>query len=322
MEPRDAFKTSAGGPEPELSIVIVNYNGGELLRRCLASLARHPAGVPSEIVILDNASTDGSREWIETTQPEVVLERAAANLGLTAGFNRGVARARGRIILSLDSDTEVTEGAIDAMMDFLAAHPDHGACGCTLVYPDGTPQRTARRFPSAAAGLFGRRSALTRLWPGNPFSRRYLMADREDSGAPFDVDTLSTACMAVRRSVIDRVGAYDEAFFVYWSDTDWCQRIKKGGYAIASLPGHIVIHNENLKARHRKVRRTRMVLDFHGGAYRYYARHHAGPLNPMRYLAMAGLAGRAGLVLLGDEIARLRQAWGQARGRARTIDTR
>lgn len=291
--------------EPMLSIVIVNYNGGALLRDCLKSIARHPPSVETEIVIVDNASIDGSRERIAAEHPQVRLIACDTNLGLTRGFNLGVAASRSPVILSLDSDTEVTKGALDAMVEFLAANAEAGACGCTLVYPDGSPQRTARRFPSPLSGLFGRRSLLTRIWRSNPFSRRYLMADFDDHRTPFTVDTLSTACMAVRRSVIDQVGAYDEAFFVYWSDTDWCQRIKRGGHTIVSLPGAIVIHNENLKARHRKLRRTRMVLDFHRGAYRYYAKHHAGPLNPMRYVAMAALGARAGMVLAGDEARRI-----------------
>jgi GT2 family glycosyltransferase len=132
------------------------------------------------------------------------------------------------------------------------------------------------------------------------------MADREGQATPYAVDTLSTACMMVRRAVIDQVGAYDPAYFVYWSDTDWCQRIKKGGWQIVTLPTSTVIHNENIKAGHRKVRRTRMVMDFHQGAYRYYATHHAGPLNPMRYVAWAGLHARAGLLLAADEWRRLR----------------
>ncbi len=303
-------------PAPGLSIIIVNYNGGMLLRACLASLRRFPARAVTQIVIVDNASTDGSREWLRSEHPDINLIALESNLGLTRGFNRGVAAARGDILLSLDSDTEVTEGALDAMVEGLAADPSIGAIGATLVYPDGTPQRTARRFPSAMAGLFGRRSALTRLFPGNPFSRRYLMADMADATEPFDVDTLSTACMAVRRSVVDSVGAYDEAFFVYWSDTDWCRRIKRAGWRIVSLPGAIVVHNENLKARHRKVRRTRMVADFHRGAYRYYAKHHAGPLNPMRYLAMGALALRAGIILGQDEFARLKH---RAPGRLRAV---
>jgi N-acetylglucosaminyl-diphospho-decaprenol L-rhamnosyltransferase len=291
--------------DPALSIVIVNYNGGMLLRSCLESLARHPSRAPAEIVVIDNASTDGSREWLEEHRADVKLIKCSANVGLTRGFNRGIAAARAPVILSLDSDTEVTSGALDAMLDHLAVDAGAGACGCTLVYPDGTPQRTARRFPSPWAGLFGRRSTLTRLWPNNPFSRRYLMAEHHEASRPFDVDTLSTACIALRRKVIDQVGGHDESYFVYWSDTDWCHRIKKGGWRIVSLPGATVVHNENLKSGHRKSRRTKMVIDFHRGAYRYYAKHHAGPLNPMRYIAMSALTARATLVLAQDELRRL-----------------
>ena len=290
---------------PVLSIIIVNYNGGRLLEACLASLAAHPATCATEIILVDNASVDGSRQWVAAERPDVRLVALDSNLGLTRGFNRGVAIATGSILLSLDSDTEVTDGALDAMLACLDAEPGAGASGATLIYPDGTAQKTARRFPSPLAGLFGRRSALTRLFPNNPFSRRYLMADFADLAVPFDVDTLSTACMAVRRRVIEEVGAYDEAFFVYWSDTDWCHRIKAAGWRILSLPGAVVVHNENLKARHRAVRRTRMVVDFHRGAYRYYAKHHAGPLNPMRYVALAALSARAMLILGQDEWQRL-----------------
>lgn len=298
--------TASPTDAPAISVVIVNYNGGDLLRRCLASLVAHPPARPMEVIVYDNASSDGSRAMVAETFPGVRLIAGAQNLGLCRAFNRGAAAARGAYVLSLDSDTEVTPGAIEDMARWLDANAGTGACGSTLVYPDGTPQRTARAFPTPMAAIFGRRSRLTALFPGNPFSRRYMMADREGSAEPYPVDTLSTACMMVRRAVLDTVGGYDEAYFVYWSDTDWCARIKAAGWRIDTLPTSRVVHNENLKAGHRKVRRTRMVMDFHRGAYRYYSTHHAGPLNPMRYVAWAGLHGRAGLILLADEWRRLR----------------
>ncbi|MFN6978939.1 MAG: glycosyltransferase, partial [Gemmobacter sp.] len=284
------------------------YHGGALLRRCLAALAANPPSRPWEVVVYDNASADDSRAMMAAEFPWVQVIEGGENLGLCRAFNRGAAAARGAYVLSLDSDTEVLAGAIDDMAAWLDADPGTGACGSTLVYPDGTPQRTARAFPTPMAALFGRRSRLTALFPNNPFSRRYMMADLEGSSEPYPVDTLSTACMMVRRGVIDTVGAYDEAYFVYWSDADWCHRIKKAGWAIVTLPTSTVIHNENIKAGHRKVRRTRMVMDFHRGAYRYYSTHHAGPLNPMRYVAWVGLHARAGVMLAADEWRRLRGA--------------
>ncbi len=303
-----ASQIDAPAVRPAISVVIVNYNGAALLQRCLASLTDHPPVHSSEVIVYDNASTDDSVVMMRASFPQIRVIAGAENLGLCRAFNRGAAAARGDLVLSLDSDTEVTAGAIDDMADWLDANPGTGACGSTLIYPDGTPQRTARAFPTPMAAVFGRRSRLTALFPNNPFSRRYMLADREGSATPYAVDTLSTACMMVRRAVLDTVGAYDEAYFVYWSDTDWCQRIKKGGWRIDTLPTSTVVHNENLKSGHRKVRRTRMVMDFHKGAYRYYSTHHAGPLNPMRYVAWAGLHARAGLLLLGDEWRRLRAA--------------
>jgi GT2 family glycosyltransferase len=291
---------------PAVSTIIVNYNGGALLHRCLGALAAHPPARPMEVIVFDNGSTDGSAAMLAAEFPSVRVLGGGGNLGLARGFNRAVAAARGGYVLSLDSDTEVRPGAIEDMARRLDTMPRTGACGATLVDPDGTPQRTARAFPTPMAALFGRRSRLTAMFPGNPFSRRYLMADRAGSAEPYGVDTLSTACMMLRRSVIEEVGGYDERYFVYWSDTDWCRRIKAAGWVIETLPRSLVVHHENLKAGHRQLRRTRMVMDFHRGAYRYYRTHHAGPLNPMRYLAWAGLHARAGLVLAGDEWRRRR----------------
>lgn len=296
----------SGAPAPEVSVVIVNYNGGALLARCLWSLRDNPPSRPFEVIVRDNASTDDSRSIVRDVMPGAQLVEGATNVGLCRAFNAAAALARAPLLLSLDSDTEVTPGAVEDMARWLDANPGSGACGSTLVYPDGSPQRTARAFPTPMAGLFGRRSALTRLWPGNPFSRRYMMADHEGADTPYEVDTLSTACMMVRRSVIDEVGAYDERYFVYWSDTDWCRRIKAAGHAIVTLPTSTVVHNENIKTSHRKVPRAKMVLDFHRGAYRYYATHHAGALNPMRYAAAVALALRAASELAINEASRRR----------------
>jgi len=307
--------TTSPTEAPAISVVIVNYNGGALLHRCLVALNEHPPARSMQVIVYDNASTDNSVALTRAAFPQVLVIAGGSNLGLCRAFNRGSAQAGGAYILSLDSDTEVTAGAIEDMAGWLDGNPGTGACGSTLIYPDGTPQRTARAFPTPMAALFGRRSRLTELFPNNPFSRRYLLADREGSAVPYPVDTLSTACMMVRRSVLDAVGGYDEAYFVYWSDTDWCQRIKKGSWRIDTLPTSRVVHNENLKAGHRNVRRTRMVMDFHNGAYRYYRTHHAGPFNPMRYVAWIGLHARAGLVLLGHEWRRLLSAAGRETGR-------
>ncbi len=288
---------------PQLSIVIVNYNGGQLVLDCLRSIFEHPPEASFEIVVVDNASVDESAARIAEQFAQVRLIWLTRNRGLTGGFNHGVAQSTGSYILSLDNDTVVLPGSLQRMVAFLDANPRIGACGSELIYPDGTPQQTARRFPHPLNALFGRRSLLTKLFPGNPISQRYLMTEAGPRDVAFEVDTLSTACMMVRRDVVAQVGAYDEAFFVYWSDTDWCRRIKTAGWPIHSLPDSRVIHNENIKARHRKGRRVRSVIDFHRGAYRYFRKHHIrSPFSPMNLVAVVGLSGRAALLLLSDEV--------------------
>ncbi|RIL07160.1 MAG: hypothetical protein DCC71_04085 [Proteobacteria bacterium] len=298
---------SPSSAEPRLSILIVNYNGGALLDRCLQSLRDAAPACAVETILVDNASTDGSGERAAHDFPEVRVVRNAENVGLSKAFNQALAQARGEFLLSLDNDTRVQPGALQGMMDALA-DPRVGAAGGMLLNPDMTPQKTARNFPSALNAVFGRRSFVTRVWPDNPVSRRYLMEDQLESGTqPYSVGWVSTAALMVRRDVVQRVGGLDEGFFVYWTDADWCARIRAAGYDIRAVPGANVIHDENLKGKRRARRSTRMMVDFHKGAYRYYRKHRASsPWNPMALVALVGLSARAGTLIAWDYVRTLR----------------
>lgn len=290
----------------KLSVVIVNYNGGELALTCLASLFENQPSFPFEVLVVDNQSIDDSAAQIASRFTDVRLLQMGTNAGLSKAYNRGITASSGEHILLLDNDTIVLPGALDAMIEFLDETPEACGCGAKLVNPDGSSQRTARRFPHPLNGVFGRGSLLTKWFPGNPISRRYLMSDSENSDVPYEVDTLSTACMMVRRSSIANVGLMDEDYFVYWCDTDWCYRIKQAGWKIYSLPGATIIHNENSRFRHRKGRRIRRIVDFHQGVYRYYRKHYVrSAWSPMNMLAIMGLTVRAALLIAIDEISRL-----------------
>jgi N-acetylglucosaminyl-diphospho-decaprenol L-rhamnosyltransferase len=297
--------------EPRLSILIVNYNGGALLDRCLQSLRDAAPACAVETILVDNASADGSGERAAKDFPEVHVVRNAENVGLSKAFNQALAQARGEFLLSLDNDTRVQPGALQGMMDALADRRV-GAAGGMLLNPDGTPQKTARNFPSALNAVFGRRSLVTRLWPGNPVSRRYLMeAELEKGTEPYSVGWVSTAALMVRRDVVDVAGGLDEGFFVYWTDADWCARIRDAGYDIRAVPAARVIHDENLKGKRRARRSTRMVIDFHKGAYRYYWKHRAASRwSPMALVALVGLSARAGALIAWDYLQALRPARG------------
>jgi GT2 family glycosyltransferase len=150
---------------------------------------------------------------------------------------------------------------------------------------------------------------VTRWFPDNAISRRYLMDDSLDSSTPREVDWLSTAALMVPREVVTTVGGLDEGFFVYWVDADWCARIRRAGWKVLEIPSAQVIHDENLKRGRRSKRSARMVIDFHRGAYRYYRRNHAtAPLSPMAAIAFAGLTIRAASLIAWDYLRGLRPA--------------
>jgi GT2 family glycosyltransferase len=294
-----------------LSVGVVTYNRAALLDGCLRTVYRAVEGIPHEIVVVDNASTDATADLVRERHPDVTLLVNLRNAGLARGINQIIARARGRHLLLLDDDTEVDAPAIARLLEFQQTHPRVGAVGPRLVYPDGSEQAAAKAFPTPLAALFGRRSLLRRLAPNNAVSRRYLISAYASSVDPYEVDSVSAACILLDRKVVERVGGMDEDFFVYWSDVEWCRRIKDDGWKIYVVPGARVVHFEGRKITKQ---RPAAIIDFHRGAYRYYHKHHARfPLHPMRLVALVGLSTRATL-LLGVNV--LRPAAGGVQGLA------
>jgi GT2 family glycosyltransferase len=306
---------SAGATEAlELSVVIVNYNGGELVKTCVGSLFENPAHRPFEVIVVDNGSTDGSADEIEAAYPKVQLIRRRRNEGLAKAFNEGVAAMRGRYLLSLDDGTRVLPGAVDALLDFMDAYPSAGAAGARLYDPDMTVQAVARRFPHPLNAIFGRRSLATKFFPNSPIVKRYLMAEFTDSVEPFEVDWNSSAAMVVRRAAIKQVGAMDPRYFVYWADADWCYRLRKANWGIYCVPRSKVVHLENLRTGYRPRPKSRMILDFHVGAYRFYRNNYLRAWwTPMGLISAAGLILRAVPLLAANEIRRLLSQAGAAR---------
>ena len=301
MQP--ASLPARGDATPDLSVVIVNYNGGKLVERCVESVFAHPGSRSFEVIVVDNGSSDGSPEAIEAAYPSVRMVRRGGNAGLAKAFDEGVALVRGRWLLSLDDGTSVQPGAIDALQDFLEASPSVGAAGARLYDPDMTLQPVARRFPHPMNAFFGRRSLAAKWFPNHPMVRRYLMSDFAESNDPFAVDWTSSAALMVRREVIGAVGAMDPRYFVYWVDADWCFRMRKAGWEVYCVPATKVVHLENLRTGHRKRPRSRMVIDFHMGAYRFYRDNVAGGWwTPMALLAAVGLFARATAIVTANAL--------------------
>ncbi len=256
---------------PVLSVLIVNWNVRDLLRRCLQSVIAHSSTVPLEIIVVDNGSTDGSGEMVRTEFPQVYLIANPDNRGFPAANNQGLAVARGRYVLLLNPDTEVMGAALETMVAFADAHPDVGVVGPQLLNPDGTVQSSRRRFPTLATALF----ESTWLQPCAPrrLLARYYVLDRPDNEIQ-DVDWVTGAALMARREAIEQVGPLDEGFFMYSEELDWCRRFRRAGWRVVYLPTARIVHyvgkssEQVLPARH---------IHFQTSKVRYFRKYH-GPI--------------------------------------------
>jgi GT2 family glycosyltransferase len=287
----------------DLSVLVVTYNSRAFVDDCIESVVRTVTRHRCEILVADNASDDGTADHVRASHPGVRVIDMGANTGFAAANNRACAASSGRHVVLLNGDAVASDGALDALVDFLDAHPTAGVVAPRLLNPDGTDQGTARAFPTPAAAVWGRRSPLTRLLPRNRFSRRYLVGREHRGDEPFEVDWVSGACLMVPRRIVDEVGDLDTGFFMYWEDADWCRRIKDAGYRVWCVPAARVVHAEGGSRRGWPARQVR---HFHRSAYRYYAKHHLrGLRRPLRPLAGVTMAVRAGVVILRDSTRRI-----------------
>src|SRR4029077_13130482 len=200
---------------------------------------------------------------------------------------------------------ELLPGCLERLLDFLRRHPEADVVAPRTFNTDGTGQETARHFPRALLGIFGRQSTLTRWFPSNPISRRYLARQFLETTEPFEVDQIGGAFMLFRRHLLTEVGFLDEGFFVYWDDTDWCHRARAAGKRIFCVPAAEIFHHET-NARGKRKRPSR-IWRFHYGAHRVYTRWQTlGYWDPRSILAGIALFGRALLLIAYHSILRLR----------------
>ena len=255
----------------ELSISVVSYRTPVLLRQCLGALESDRAHMDMDVTVVDNASGDGSAEMVSTEFPWVRLIRNARNAGFGSAHNRALRAATGRCLMVLNSDAIPRPGALRTLVDFLDAHPAVAVAGPKLRYPDGTVQPSRRRFPTLAT-LFLESTQLQRLSPGNRVLRRYYVADGSDD-EPQEVDWLVGACLCVRASAVLDVGLFDERFFMYSEELDWCRRFRAQGWRVAYVPSAEVLHLEGASSRLDLAARDRL---FQAGKLQYAAKWH-GP---------------------------------------------
>ena len=257
----------------DLSIVIVNWNVRELLRRCLhsimSSLQLPASNFQIEVIVVDNASSDDSVAMIEEEFPQVQLIANSENMGFTVGNNQGITASRGRYILLLNPDTEIVGDALATMVEYMDDHPQVGALGPQLLNPDGSIQSSRRRFPTLATA-FLESTVLQQWFPRNRVTRHYYMADRPDDEVQ-DVDWVTGACLLARREIVEQVGLLDEGFFMYSEELDWCRRMKAQRWKVVYLPTAKVIHHGGQSSEQVK---SFQHIQFQRSKIRYFRKHH------------------------------------------------
>lgn len=224
----------------DVSVCIINFNTRDELDSCIASLEMGASSVTLEVIVVDNASIDGSAQMVRTKYPWVKLIENSRNVGFAAGCNQAIRHSRGRYILLLNPDTIVHDGAIEELVKFMDEHSDVAIVGPKLLNTDGTLQHSCRAFPTLLTGMF-RNTPLERLFPSLKPVRQYLLLNHSHS-EPMEVDWVSGAAMLVRRKAIEVVGMLDEGYFMYCEDVDWCWRMRRAGFKVFYVPSAVITH--------------------------------------------------------------------------------
>jgi GT2 family glycosyltransferase len=252
----------------DVSIIIVNWNTKDLLQNCLQSTIEQAGDVDYEIIVVDNASSDGSAEMVKQKFPHVKPIENAENRGFAAANNQGMAIAQGRYVLLLNSDTVILDNAIAKTVAFADNHPEAAVVGCRVLNPNRTLQPTCFTFPSVL-NMFLWATYLSKLLPKSKLFGRERMTwwHRNDER---EVDVVTGCFMLVRQEAIKQVGMMDERFFVYGEETDWCYRFKQAGWRILFTPNAHIIHLGGASSEQIK---SEMVLQLRASILLFFKKH-------------------------------------------------
>jgi N-acetylglucosaminyl-diphospho-decaprenol L-rhamnosyltransferase len=242
-----------------LSYCVVNTNGRELLLACLDAIDRDRPGIDSEVLVLDNASEDGSAAAVRERKGEIRMIALERRAGKAANDSRLLEEARGEYCLLLNEDTELRPGATESLLETLQAEPSAAAGGARLLAADGTPQACAWRLPGVGTAIAG---AL--------FLHRWLTVE-SGGDRTRDVGWVQSSAMLVRREAAERVGWLDPDFFVYSDETDFCKRLRDAGFGILFVPGAEAVHRDQMASD--ETGAERRIVEYHRGRDRYLRKH-------------------------------------------------
>ncbi len=296
-----SFETAGENPLMDVSVCLVNHNAKAFTLKCIESIYKNTKGISFEIILIDNASGDGTVAAVERAFPEVKIIANDSNLGFAAANNQGIRIANGENILLLNNDTELKNEAIKLMLGRIRDDRQIGILTCKLLRHTGKTQKNCRSFYKTPFDtLFGRASLMSRLFPGNPITKRNTLSDWSYDSAR-RVDWVSGACMMIKRKVFDSIGPLDERYFLYWEDTDFCKRASDAGWQIWFIPEAEIVHYTGQGGGTRSLWLKLFTMSqMHYSAYYYFCKHHYhNPLHPMSiitFLSMIGLIAVKGMV--------------------------
>jgi GT2 family glycosyltransferase len=249
------------GSRIDLSVSIVNTNNRDMVRDCLRSIRQSTHRITCEILMVDNASADGSEAMMRSEFPEVTLIVNDTRQGFSTSHNRALVQAGGRYLMILNDDVLVLDGAFDRLVAFMDEHPEAGVVGPKFLNPDGTNQPAFAAFPTPFYDLVGQ-----------PWALRFS-PERWDLDRCAEVDSVGGACMLVRREAAEQVGLLDTAFDpLYAEEREWCYRIKAQGWEIYHLPQAQIIH---LGGQTRKRASNFMTKVMYRNKLRFFQKHHS-----------------------------------------------
>jgi GT2 family glycosyltransferase len=273
------------GSAPKLAIVIVSWNTCRLLSDCLSSIYKTVRRYPFDVIVVDNASSDGSAEHVRREFPQVRLIETGANLGFARGNNIALSQLQSDFVLLLNPDTEVQPDAIKTLLDVMRSRPDAAIVTSRLSYGSGAFQHSAFHFPGLGQLYIDLLPAPARLYESRlngRYPRRWYAA-----GQPFEIDTPLGAAMLLRREAIEQVGLFDEDFTLYCEEIDWAARFKEAGWKNLCAPAAHIVHHEGKSTSQVRVE---SFVKLWTSRYRLHTKHpQFAPMGLARRVVVAGM---------------------------------
>lgn len=298
-------RSGQAAKNPDVTVIVVNWNLKELLGECLESVQRHSGSLEVEIIVVDNASTDGSAEMVRSRYPEAILIENRENVGFSRANNQAMDVARGRYLFLLNNDALLFEGSLPLLVEFMDDNPTTGLCGPRIINEDGSMQiRSKGRYPSITTAIGHFFLPASRQHWGASMLGFYEYRDQAEM---WPMDWVSGCALLARREAVEAVGMLDADVFMYCEDVDWCYRMIRLGWQVFYVPSSAVLHYGGKSMKKQKGKAVGAHKD---GLIAFYGKYHG-----------AGMTALFRLVLwLGYSIQAVGWVLGALAGRKRGID--